>query len=489
MRLVRIAGPVMAGAITVLTTVAGLASPAPAALATARAAVDVASSAAKHGDLSYAVPSSESPAGATDWPAYLDGPGHSSYNSADKAITPATAGHLAVKWRFDAGADFLASPVVGGGAVYIGAPTGWFYKLNEVTGAVEAKAFIGHQSGGSCKPLGVVDTATIALDPKDQKLTVYVGGPDGYLYALYAANLAVKWKSVVALPKVGGHTYFDWSSPTVSHGRIYIGVASYCNRPSIPGAVIGYNQVNGQQFGEFHTVPQGDVGGSVWSSVAVAPGGYVYASVANGPTSDPELGYSESIVKLTPTLSVAGSFQVPAAQVTSDGDFGASPTLFGQYVGACNKNGIFYALNRSTMTLAWQAEIGAASNAVSHANCLAAPVYNGTDLFLAGPEVTIKGSVHRGSVQERNARTGELIWKTGLPNAVTSSPSMNGVGVLAVGTWDFTGTPDATYLINAATGAIIKTLVKGRDFAQGVFANGWLFTANSYGVYAWKPAR
>jgi hypothetical protein len=81
--------------------------------------------------------------------------------------------------------------------------------------------------------------------------------------------------------------------------------------------------------------------------------------------------------------------------VSYDGDFGASPVLFGPYVGACDKNGIFYALKRSTMTLAWQARIGAASDAVPHANCLATPAYNRHDLFFAGPEVTIHGSTYR----------------------------------------------------------------------------------------------
>jgi hypothetical protein len=42
-----------------------------------------------------------------------------------------------------------------------------------------------------------------------------------------------------------------------------------------------------------------------------------------------------------------------------------------------------------------------------------------------------------------------------------------------------------TYLVDAATGKILRTLVHGLDFAQGVFADNWLFTANADGVYAW----
>jgi len=60
--------------------------------------------------------------------------------------------------------------------------------------------------------------------------------------------------------------------------------------------------------------------------------------------------------------------------------------------------------------------------------------------------------------------------------------------VLAVGTYGASATPNAVYLINARTGHILRTLITGSaDFAQSVFAGGWLFTANGAGVYAWGP--
>lgn len=63
---------------------------------------------------------------------------------------------------------------------------------------------------------------------------------------------------------------------------------------------------------------------------------------------------------------------------------------------------------------------------------------------------------------------------------------MDGGGVIAVGTYDSSKTPNAVYLLNARTGKIVRTLIKGSsDFAQSVFADGRLFTANGTGVYAW----
>ncbi|HEX5190429.1 MAG TPA: hypothetical protein VFW16_12855 [Streptosporangiaceae bacterium] len=42
--------------------------------------------------------------------------------------------------------------------------------------------------------------------------------------------------------------------------------------------------------------------------------------------------------------------------------------------------------------------------------------------------------------------------------------------------------------VNSSRRKILATVITGNlDFAQSVFAGGWLFTANGTGVYAWAP--
>ena len=258
----------------------------------------------------------------SDWPAYINGPMHSSYNAAETAISPANASKLGQEWRGPR-AYTLSSPAVADGAVFIASYSGWFYKLSQVTGAVLGKVFLGREPKKTCDALGMVDTATVAADPRNHHGTVYVAGADGYLYAFNESSLSLKWKSVIAIPSTKTSNYFDWSSPTVANGKVYVGVSSGCDNPLIRGGVIGYDQASGKKLAEFYTVPKGTVGGSVWSSVAVGPGGYVYATTGNGPTNAQRLSYSESIVKLDPdTLKLLGHYQVPASEVTSDSDFG-----------------------------------------------------------------------------------------------------------------------------------------------------------------------
>src|SRR6266487_68372 len=144
-----------------------------------------------------------------NWPAYLLGPTHSSANSAAAAITPAKVATLTRVWRFapagptmtgQPGTSLFASPTVFNGRVYIGANTGVFYALDEATGHVVWHRFMGFVTKKTCSARGFISTATVAPDPASGALTVYVAAADGYLYALNAADGALRWRSVVAIP-------------------------------------------------------------------------------------------------------------------------------------------------------------------------------------------------------------------------------------------------------------------------------------------------
>ena len=424
---------------------------------------------------------------ASAWSSYLDGLAHTSYAPLQTAITPANATTLVQNWSQTIGAPYLASPTVVRGSVYVGAGSGWFYRLSEHTGQILAKAYLGFQPQLTCPyALGVTSTATYALDPRTHLWTIYVSGGDGYLYALKALTLQREWRAKIAIPSKKVNDYYDWSSPTVANGKIYLGVASSCDIPLVRGAVLAYSQSTGAKLAELYITPAGaaNAGGTVWSSMAVASNGDVFVTTGNGPYGKPRLGLSESILKLNPkTLAVLGKYKVPVADVSADGDFGASPVLFGKYVGACNKNGMFYALRQSTMQLVWKVRIGHVSGEGRWGECLAAPVYNGKDLFFGGNQTTINGVGHPGSVQERSPATGALIWETPLTGGVMGSPTMDGAGVIAVGTYS----PGSmgVFLVDAATGSILSQLTSGGTFGQSVFAENEIFGATSNGVYAW----
>jgi len=220
-------------------------------------------------------------------------------------------------------------------------------------------------------------------------------------------------------------------------------------------------------------------------------------AIANCPTGN-QTGHSLSILHLSSSLKLLQAWQVPGA-VGHDWDFGSSPTLFGGIggipaeVGACNKNGDYYALAADPLGSAplWADAIGTPGS--SAGLCLASSVWDGDtgQLFIAGNATTIGGTSFGGSVGEVDPATGAVIWQTGLPCAEVGTPSLDSAGVLAVGTWSCTppNTPGA-YLLDAATGAILTTLPTGtsRVFSQPVFAQGSLFVATqTKGLYNFAP--
>jgi outer membrane protein assembly factor BamB len=421
----------------------------------------------------------------TNWPQYLYSPGHTSANTVANVITPANAASLTLAWNFvpstsGGRAGFLSSPTVYNGVIYIGARNGYFYALNETTGAVIWQRFIGFVPRLTCGTQGFTSTATVAPDPTTGNPTVYVYGATGYLYAMNAANGTDVWPpAVVAIPSTTVNDYYAWSSPLVVNGNIYVGISSQCDVPLVRGGLAEYSQASGAFENTFVTTPPNTVGAGIWSSPAT-DGQSVYITTGNG---DPDsLGIS--LIQLSPSLSQQSIWAVPPAQLGEDDDFGGSPGLWTAFiggvrtamVGACNKNGTFYAFKTSAISAGpvWQRTTSRGGE------CDAAPLFDGTHLFLAGVITTIKGVKYDGSVRKVNPGTGGIIWQTGLPGKIIGTPGMDGAGVIAASSYGARGGQNGLWLINAANGQILKSVSYGTSstFAQPVFADNYLFTAS-----------
>jgi outer membrane protein assembly factor BamB len=425
-----------------------------------------------------------------NWPQYLYSPDHLSDNAAATTITPANAARLKLAWKFSPGTGgFLSSPVVYNGVIYMGAKNGYFYALDETTGAVIWKRFIGVVPRLTCGRQGFTSTATVAPDPTTGNPAIYVYGATGYLYAMNTADGTDVWPpAAVAIPSTTVNDYYAWSSPLVTGGNIYVGIASQCDVPLVRGGLSEFSQASGALENTFFTTPPGSVGASIWSSAAT-DGQSIYVTTGNG---DPDsLGFS--VIKLSPSLAQEDIWTVPNNQLVADSDFGGSPGVWTAsiggvrtaLVGASNKNGTFYAFNTSALSAGpvWQRAI-----ARGGAN-VAAPVFDGTHLFLAGTRTTIKGVSYDGSIRGVDPATGAVLWQTGLTGKIIGTPGMDGAGVIAVSSYGSRGGQNALWLINAANGQILKTISYGTSstFAQPVFADGYLFTASqgSLGLQAY----
>jgi outer membrane protein assembly factor BamB len=439
-----------------------------------------------------------------DWSSYLAGAGHASYNPAPTTIKTGSIANLQPIWQWtppkttNSGSTFdLASPVVSDGVVYLGLQDGYMYAISESTHKILWSDFLGIETPTSCEggTLGVTSTAAVADDPSTGKPTVYVNAPDGYLYALSAATGATEWKSLVGIPGSltgGPDNYYAWASPTVANGKVYIGISSNCDLPLVRAGILEINQGTGKRLAYWDSLPANVVGGSVWSSVGVLPDGNVTVATGNS-VGNTQIPHAEAINVLNgSTLKLIDSWMVPISQAIGDSDFGGSPTAFvarphgvaTEMVGACNKNGIYYAVRAYDMKAGplWEHRMGVPTTGPESNECDSAAIWNGKYVIEGGGSiVTINGTQYNGSVQALNPTTGKPAWQTGLPGWVVGSPAEDGAGVIAAPVYNSPniGT-SGVYLLSASTGRIlgyISTQPRG-VFGQPVFDRNDLLIAS-----------
>jgi polyvinyl alcohol dehydrogenase (cytochrome) len=389
---------------------------------------------------------SAGPAVAEDWPMYLHDAARSSA-SGETSISPSNAGSLVKVWSFKTGGGVAASPTVVGGVVYVGSWDGYEYALDAATGALKWKTYLGVTNYGntSCPfptDVGVTSSATV------QNGVVYVGGGDTYWYALNASNGNVLWRIYTGdNSPSGGH--YNWSSPLIYNGSAYIGIASLDDCPLVQGQLLRVNLKNKKVVATWNAVPNGQVGGGVWTSPTLdAATNTMYLTTGTQTLSAQP--YAQAFVALdATTLAVKGSWQVPPADQVSDGDWGTTPNLLpGGLVAATNKNGIVYAFQRSNISAGpvWQQRIanGGACPTCGEGSVSSGAVGGGE--FFAGGGITSVGNVNfNGSVSAFDPATGKVQWRQGLQGWVIPAVAyVNGL-VLA-------GSGPNLLALNAATG-------------------------------------
>jgi outer membrane protein assembly factor BamB len=444
-------------------------------------------------------------ASASEWYSYQYGPFHRSDAVGDPSISPATVASLTPAWTFHADAatgsgqpvaSFNASPVVVNGVVYIGSKTGIFTALRVRDGSVQWRARLDYGSNTGCPAKGTTGTANIATDPTTGALTVYAPGAH-FLYALDAATGAVRWKTAIGPNTAAGEAnWYNWSSPTIEAGKLYAGLGANCDAKKIRGGEVQLDQHTGKVLHTWYAVPAGTIGPTVWSSAAVS-GTSVWVTTGNPDPSAKSLYDAVSIVRLsTSTMARQDKWTAPFP-VNEDLDFGSSPTLFSAtlngvntaMVGACNKNGVYYAWKANALSAGpvWQDTVGKSAGTGPPGDCITSAAYDPTAkaLWVAANQTTIAGQALQGAVREVNPATGAVIWAQPLGCVPYGSPTLNGTThVLAVPLFGCTGTAKpGVALFNSQTGTPLRTITTaGLVFSQPVFAEGGLFIADESGT-------
>ena len=393
-----------------------------------------------------------------DWPVY----GHDLANSRDAGVEGPSASQVASMpqaWAFKSSTgDFTGTPVVANGVLVAGDNGGGIYALNAVTGQVLWSKQVGQQVNGSA----AINTAAPG------GATVYVpiarvGSP--HLLALSLRNGATRWDRVLT-NQAGGDVF---GSPTFWNGTVYIGTSGPNNDDSTArGSVVAVSAANGRVRWQTFMVPPGRDGAAVWSTPAIDTAtGRLYVGTGNNyhqPTTDTE---DSMMVLDAVTGQILGHYQATSNDSFAadnpagpDFDFGASPNLFdalnGQHlVGEGQKSGVYWALDRATMTPVWNTTVGPGGVL---GGILGSTAFDGTRIY--GTD-TLNGQVFA------LGRDGSTQWNSLDSGALHLSPATTANHVLY--------TVDPAGFLTArdpATGLILTKLPLGGSSFGGVSAVG-----------------
>ena len=428
-------------------------------------------------------------AAAQGWRTYQHDNARSGFQSSDPAIDPSSVGNLAPKWIFRANDSISAQAIAAKGMIYWGSWDGLEHATNPATGTDVWSTELGDETKTDCSPphLGVASTATVKrMQISDRQTTVvFVGGGNGSYYALDGQTGEVIWSDSFGSPEQG---YFMWSSPALHRGSLYVGVASIGDCPLVPGALVKLDATNGAIQATFATTPSGCPGAGIWSSPTIddATGNvYVTTGTDGGGFCGQAEPYAQAVLQFSKNLRLIGSWKPPPSQQIIDGDFGATPTLFSAtingsnraLVGAANKNGIYYAFDRSNIAAGpvWESEPIATSP-----DTIASSAWDGSQLYVAGHNATINGTSCESNLRAIDPSTGAFVWSDclsggGADAAVTAIP-----GVV------FEGLGSVLYGVAAASGQVLFQFqdTSFQWFESPVMvANGGLYIGNADGNF------
>ena len=390
--------------------------------------------------------------------------------------------------------------------------SGWATNLGAATSSTA--------TGCSGSTIGVASTGAVAtVTPTGQtspRSVLFVGGGgtntagggSAQLYALDALTGSVLWHT----PLGPSPNNFMWSSPAVytytnSSGAtvtsVYVGVASFGDCPLVQGQVVQLDATSGQMQHVFDVVPSGCTGGGVWGSPTIDQSdGSLYVATGNPGSCSSAQPYGEALVKLRASdLSVLGSWQIPGNEKTSDGDFGAAPTLFSgtvspggtlrSLVGVPDKNGVFYVFDRSQVSTGPVAKphVAVAGDCPQCGKGSISPgAWDGTTLYVAGGNTTIKGTSYAGSLRAFNPNNlSTPLWEDGLDGSVLGAVAA-APGLAVVGEGHYTVVVDASngnVLLRAPVNSI-STSSPAIFYGAPSIAFGTLFEGDTHGyLYAY----
>jgi polyvinyl alcohol dehydrogenase (cytochrome) len=415
-------------------------------------------------------------------------------NTAEQTLSVSNAGKLAEAWQVKVG-TVNGVPVVVGGRVYALAGSGT-YAFDASTGAE------------LWKNTDIKGMSSPTWD--DGKL--YINDRASVLHRLDAASGTEDWHVIIDANSAAS----GFSSPIVAGGLVIVGSASVeevsaKTAATFRGALVAFDAATGREVWRHYTVDAPYNGVSIWSSPSVDIDlGLVYATTGNnytdapGPTSDSifALDLRTGALRWTKQVSQGDLFTLPAP-VGPDSDFGTNPILFDAEIGgetrhllgAGQKSGMFWALDRETGEVVWSRKISPGSQLIG--GVFNNGAYDGERIIVAGNNGTSSGpgsepangnshplaaaTTPTSVLMAMNPADGSVLWERQLPAWVWAPITLaNGVGFVAA--------DRQMQAFDVATGAKLFSMETDGTISSGAaIAGGRVYFGSGIAYLGTKP--
>ncbi|MGH3796594.1 MAG: PQQ-binding-like beta-propeller repeat protein [Pseudonocardiaceae bacterium] len=290
--------------------------------------------------------------GPADWPTY-----HHDNARTGVAVQLAPLSTLHRAWRTPLDGAVYGQPLVIGDRVIAATEHDTVYALSAMDGRVLWSAPLGSPVPGSRLPCGNIDplgiTGTAAYDPVTGLVFVVAETEDGRhtLAGVDLASGAVVLRRALPPPRGDEIAHQQRAALTVLDGWVYVAYGGlYGDCGDYVGSVVAAPTTGTGPLRSF-AVPTTREGG-IWApgGASVHNGRLLYA-VGNG-ESTRDYDHSDSVLALTPKLTLADSFSPAEWRADNDADLdlgSMGPALVGERVLAVGKRGVGYVLDAARL--------------------------------------------------------------------------------------------------------------------------------------------
>lgn len=437
------------------------------------------------------------PSGPSEWPSYGHDGKNTRYNPNERIISRDNVAKLVKKWdSAETGVTSSAvtsTPAVVDGVVYFG---DWSGKLHAVRAEDGSSVWTTQLAASTAGPSAQINNSPFVTSDR-----VYVGGADNLIYAVDRETGAKVWDPHA---QIGDQNLvIIWSSPNVADNTLVIGVGSYevfTNGPySFRGNVVGVDATSGDvNWTTFLTEgnEESGFGVSVWGSAAMDTE-RKWAIIGTGQSyTAPASPHSDAVVALDYTTGeLQWSRQFTADDIftiSADGpdhDVGASVVLYEiggrQYVGAGDKGGHFFGLDRETGEILWETELTAGGRT---GGVMASPaVADGVIYVYSNDGITENfgsGGPMAGSAFALDAETGKKLWETKM------EPGAFGGIAVANGLMFFTTLDGVVHALDTEDGSELwnAPLLEAKAAGGVTVAGGMVFVGAGWDWVALSPS-